>query len=271
MVVSHAKRKTPAPIRCLIVDDEQPARDELRYLLLQHDDIDIVAEADSAGKAVEAIRRYKPDLVFLDIQLPGRNGFEVIRELAGVTNMPLFVFATAYDSYAVKAFEESAVDYIMKPLSEKRLAITLQRVRKMVADSSSGREELGSALQALLNQIESPRERIKVSVEKNGRIQLLTPEEIVYCSYETTGIVVHTRDDSSPIYGISTMDRLEEHLCSLSFFFRAHRSVLVNLDHIKEFSPWFNGKYNLTMDDAKMSEITVSRTRAKAFKQRLGI
>lgn len=270
MLVSNPKGNALGPIRCIIVDDEQPARDELRYLLSQHDDIDIVAEADSAGRAVQAIRKYKPDLVFLDIQLPGRNGFEVIRELSGFAELPLFVFATAYDSYAVKAFEESAVDYIMKPLSENRLALTLQRVRKMLAESAGGRETIENTLQALLSQIESPKERIKVSVEKNGRIQLLTPEEIVYCSYESTGIIVHTSQESLPVYGMTTMDKLEEHLSSSSFF-RAHRSVLVNLDHIKEFSPWFNGKYNLTMDNANMSEVTVSRTRAKAFKQRLGI
>ncbi|WP_419174143.1 LytR/AlgR family response regulator transcription factor [Desulfosediminicola sp.] len=274
MSVSHFTRPEGSslnPIRCLIVDDEQPARDELRYLLSQHKDIEIVAEADSAGKAVEAVCNYKPDLVFLDIQLPGRNGFEVIRELAGFTDMPLFVFATAYDSYAVKAFEESAVDYIMKPLSEKRLALTLVRIRKMLADSAGGKGAIENTLQALLNQIESPpRERIKVSVEKNGRIKLLTPEEIVYCSYESNAIIVHTGSDSLPIYGVTTMDKLEEHL-SCSSFFRAHRSVLINLDHIKEFSPWFNGKYNLTMDNVHLSEVTVSRARAKAFRQRLGI
>lgn len=270
MLASPPTGSRLVPVRCIIVDDEQPARDELRYLLSHHEDLEIVAEADSAGKAVQAIRQHRPDLVFLDIQLPGRNGFEVIRELAGMDHMPLFVFATAYDSYAVKAFEESAVDYIMKPLSEKRLDMTLQRVRKLLAESSGSRGAIENTLQALLNQIESPKERIKVSVEKNGRIQLLTPEEIVYCSYESSGIIVHTRNESLPIYGMTTMDKLEEHLASSSFF-RSHRSVLVNLDHIKEFSPWFNGKYNLTMDDENLSEVTVSRTRAKAFKQRLGI
>lgn len=255
-------------IRCVIVDDEQPARDELRYLLSRYNDIEIVGEADSVGKAVAVISHSLPDLVFLDIQMPGKSGFDVIAELSSMAKMPLFVFATAYDNYAVKAFEESAVDYIMKPLSEKRLDLTLQRVRKQINEESGGAIE--NKLQALLSQMETPREVVKVSVEKDGRIHLLTPEAIVYCSYESSRIMVHTRDEAFPLYGIATMDKLAEHLAAFSFF-RSHRAILVNLDFIREFSPWFNGKYNLIMNDRKGTELTVSRTRVKAFKQRIGI
>lgn len=257
-------------IRCVIVDDEQPARDELRYLLSRYSDIDIVGETDSAGKAVSLIRDAMPDLVFLDIQMPGKNGFAVISELTGMENLPLFVFATAYDTYAVKAFEESAVDYIMKPLSEKRLDLTLERVRKLIAEEKDDSGAIEDRLQALLSRIGTPREAVKVSVERNGRIQLLAPKDIVYCSYEANRILVHTHAETFSIYGITTMDKLAEHLAD-SPFFRIHRSVLVNIDGIREFSPWFNGKYNLIMNDSKSSELTVSRTRVKAFKQRLGI
>jgi DNA-binding LytR/AlgR family response regulator len=257
-------------IRCIIVDDEQPARDELRYLLSRYNDIDIIGEADSAGKAISLIEQSVPDLVFLDIQMPGKNGFEVISELSNMSRRPLFVFATAYDNYAVKAFEESAVDYIMKPLSEKRLDITLERIRKHFKEEKSSGNSIESSLQALLSRMETPKGAVKVSVEKNGRIQLLAPDEIVYCSYESNRILVHTRVESCAIYGVPTMDKLADHLAGLSFF-RIHRSLLVNLDAIREFSPWFNGKYNLIMNDSKGSELTVSRTRVKAFKQRLGI
>jgi DNA-binding LytR/AlgR family response regulator len=256
-------------IRCIIVDDEQPARDELRYLLSRYDDINIIGEADSAGKAISLIKQSVPELVFLDIQMPGRNGFEVISELSGMSRMPLFVFATAYDNYAVKAFEESAVDYIMKPLAEKRLDLTLERVRKHFKEKSNDRS-IEISLQALLSRMETPRETVKVSVEKNGRIQLLVPADIIYCSYESNRILVHTCAESCTIYGVATMDKLADHLAGLSFF-RIHRSMLVNLDAIREFSPWFNGKYNLIMNDIKGTELTVSRTRVKAFKQRLGI
>ncbi len=258
-------------IRCIIVDDEQPARDELRYLLSRYDDIDIIGEADSAGKAISLIQQSIPDLVFLDIQMPGRNGFEVISELSDMSKIPLFVFATAYDNYAVKAFEESAVDYIMKPLSVKRLNLTLERIRKYFKEEEKSSEKsIEISLQALLSRMEAPKESVKVSVEKNGRIQLLTPADIVYCSYESNRILVHTCTESCTIYGVATMDKLADHLAGLSFF-RIHRSMLVNLDAIREFSPWFNGKYNLIMNDSKGTELTVSRTRVKAFKQRLGI
>ncbi|WP_136805827.1 LytR/AlgR family response regulator transcription factor [Desulfosediminicola flagellatus] len=257
-------------IQCVIVDDEQPARDELRYLLSRYDDVQVTGEADSAGKAVSLIKKITPDLVFLDIQMPGKNGFDVIAELAGHTPMPLFVFATAYDNYAVKAFEESAVDYIMKPFSEKRLDITLGRIRNLLIEEPKESGDLQTTLQELLNKMGTPRETVKVSVEKNGRIQLLAPQEIVFCSCESNGICIHTHDEVFTMYGIATMDKLAEHLAGAPFF-RTHRAVLVNLDCIREFSPWFNGKYNLIMNDSKSTELTVSRTRVKAFKQRLGI
>ncbi len=257
-------------IRCIIADDEQPARDELRYLLSRHEDIEIAGEADSTGKAIALIRRTFPDLVFLDIQMPGRNGFEVIAELAELPKLPHFVFATAYDNYAVQAFEASAVDYILKPISDARLAQTLERVRKLASTSKDPGERFDLRLQELLTRMTPAKEVVRVPVEKNGRIKLLMPAEIVYCSCEDNRILVHTQTSSLPLHGITTLDRLADHLAGGSFF-RAHRSVLVNLDCIREFSPWFNGKYNLIMNDAGRSELSVSRSRVKAFKHRLGI
>lgn len=255
-------------IRCIIVDDEQPARDELRYLLSSFDDIEIVGDVNSVGKAVTLIEKSGPDLVFLDIQMPGKTGFDLVKSLSHKEHMPLFVFVTAYDNYAVKAFEESAIDYLLKPLSTKRLALTIDRVRKYLGEEVQ--ESLQDKLQTLLSQMEGPKEVMKVSVENNGRMQLLSPKEIVYCSYESGRIMVHTLGDEYPLHGMSTMDKLTEHLSGSSFF-RAHRGILVNLDCIREFSPWFNGKYNLIMADRKGSELVISRTRVKDFKKRLGI
>ncbi|MFT5729248.1 MAG: DNA-binding LytR/AlgR family response regulator [Desulforhopalus sp.] len=255
-------------IRCIIVDDEQPARDELRYLLSSFDDVEIIGDVDSVGKAATLIEKSSPDLVFLDIQMPGRTGFDLIKMLSHKDQLPLFVFVTAYDNYAVKAFEKSAIDYLLKPLSEKRLALTMAGVRRYLGEETKG--ALQDKLHILLSQMEAPKEVVKVSVEHNGRMQLLSPQEIVYCSYESGCIMVHTMTENFPLHGISTMDRLTEHLGGSSFF-RAHRGVLVNLDCIREFSPWFNGKYNLIMTDTKGSELVVSRTRVKDFKKRLGI
>ncbi|WP_028585835.1 LytR/AlgR family response regulator transcription factor [Desulfogranum mediterraneum] len=257
-------------IRCVIVDDEAPARDELRYLLSRYSEVEVCGEADSAGKAISVIKQLKPNLAFLDIQMPGRNGFEVIQALAAMEAPPVFVFVTAFDNYAVKAFEESAVDYILKPISEQRLATTVERVGRLLAESDE--TSLESRLQSLINHVASSSqpETVKISVEKNGRMRLLAPEEIVYCSYREGRIHVHTFEATIPLHGITTMDRLEGHLAG-SGFFRAHRSVLVNLNFIREFSPWFNGKYSLIMADREGSELAVSRSRVKAFKERLAI
>jgi DNA-binding LytR/AlgR family response regulator len=255
-------------IRCIIVDDEQPARDELRYLLSSFEDIEIIGDVESAGKAVSLIEKSSPDLIFLDIQMPGKTGFDLVKTLSGKDQKPLFVFVTAYDNYAVEAFEKSAIDYLLKPLSAKRLALTMERVRRYVKEDNDG--ALQDKLQTLLAQLEKPKEVAKVSVENNGRMQLLSPDEIVYCSSESGHIIVHTAREGYPLYSISTMDKLAEHLLGSSFF-RAHRGVLVNLDFIREFSPWFNGKYNLIMADDKGTELVVSRTRVKDFKKRLGI
>ena len=255
-------------IRCIIVDDEQPARDELRYLLSSFEDIDIIGDVSSVGKALSLIEKTTPDLVFLDIQMPGRTGFDLVKTLSNTDQMPLFVFVTAYDNYAVEAFEKSAIDYLLKPLSTKRLAMSIEKVRRYLGGEIQ--ESLQDKLQTLLLQMEGPREVMKVSVENNGRMQLLSPEEIVYCSYESGRIMIHTLEDEFPLHGMSTMDKLTEHLSGSSFF-RAHRGILVNLDCIREFSPWFNGKYNLIMTDDKRSELVVSRTRVKEFKKRLGI
>ncbi len=256
-------------IRCLLVDDEKPARDELRYLLSSYNDIDIIADTHSASRACTLIREERPDLVFLDIQMPGSNGFDVIDKLSDLPKMPLFVFVTAFDSHAVRAFEKSALDYILKPLSSKRLDQTIERVRKILATNNP--DSINQSLQNLINQIHHRDEKkVKISAECSGRIHLLSPEEIVYCSPEENEIIIHTRTKKCSLYGINTMEKLAARLNSCSFF-RIHRSALINLDHIKEFSPWMNGKYRLVMNDSDGTELTVSRTRVKDFKQQLGI
>lgn len=255
-------------IKCIIVDDEQPARDELRFLLSSFDDIEIIADVESVNKALPLLLNGGPDLLFLDIQMPGGSGFDLVTALGDRETLPFFVFVTAYDSYAVKAFEKSAIDYLLKPVSCKRLAVTIDRVRKMMVQGRPDRIE--DKLESLLGQFGLPRSVVKVSVENNGRMQLLSPDEIVYCSCESGQIIIHTSQADFTLYSISTMEKLEEHLQGYSFF-RVHRGVLVNLNCIREFSPWFNGKYNLIMDDDQNTELAVSRSRVTDFKKRLGI
>lgn len=263
-------------IRCLIVDDEKPARDELSYLLSSQRDIDIIAQAETAQQAIDLCLAHEPDLVFLDIQMVGQSGFDVIRSLVTHSDdPPIFVFVTAYNSYAVEAFEASAMDYILKPASAGRLSTTLDRVRKTLAET---RDPLKSRLETLLSEVAKKTElghktgpvHTKISVIINGRIRLMDPDDVIYCDCDDNRIFAHSFDATMPVYGISSMDRMEEHLAGTGFF-RAHRSTLVNLDAISEFSPWFNGKYSLTMNDNRKSELTVSRSRVKDFKLRLGL
>ncbi|MGL1931902.1 MAG: response regulator [Desulfotalea sp.] len=253
-------------ISTIIVDDEQPALDELRYLLSAYEDINIIAEATSSSKALKLITEFRPDLVFLDIQMPNKNGFEIVAELEKAAHRPMVIFATAFDHYAVEAFEKNAIDYILKPLSTKRLNLTISKIRKSINNNS-----IHDKLHLLLNQIQEPTIKInKLSLEKDGKIQLIPLEEVAFCHYEDTKIFVNTVKQASPLYGITTMDKLEEQLAGSSFF-RIHRGIIVNLDWVSEFSPWYNGKYNIVIKDNANTELTVSRTRVKDFKQRLGI
>ncbi|MCG8564220.1 MAG: LytTR family DNA-binding domain-containing protein [Desulfobacterales bacterium] len=255
-------------LSCILIDDEQPARDELAYLLSSHPDIRVVGEADSVASAVKNIQANGPDFIFLDIQMRGNNGFEVLSGIEEMEPQPLVVFITAYDQYAVKAFEARAVDYLMKPFSPDRLAQSLERVRQM----SAVRQE--EAFQAALSQFTAitaaPKPRRKVAVEQDGRITLLNPEDIVFCQYRDKRIMVHTRLETYLVHGIHTLDQLEKHLDG-DLFFRNHRSTLVNFDQIQEFSPWFNGKYHIRMKDQGASELTVTRDRVRRFKALLGL
>lgn len=253
---------------CIIIDDEQPAREELEFLLTDFNDVQIVAQAESASKAVQSIHEHEPDFIFLDIQLSGRSGFDVLQEIGDIPKPPLVVFITAYDQYAVQAFEENAIDYVLKPFSEKRLEQSLNRVRQQILlrkkqNSGENKKQLVETA-AKLGKIK------KISVERHGRMMLIDPDDIMFCQYKDKKILVHTRDDIYTLYGIPTMDQLELHLKRFSFF-RSHRNTIINFDHIQEFSPWFHGKYMLTMADRKKTELTIPRERVKLFKEILGI
>ena len=256
-------------ISCLIVDDEPPAVDELLYILSGIEDVEVVATAFSAVKAISAIRAKHPDLVFLDIKMPGGDGFEVIRACADTYGPPFFVFVTAYDQDAVKAFEACAVDYILKPFQAERILESVTRVRQML---------LAHHKNALYGRLERMVERLKpadgtptkIGVEKKGRILLLDPKAIVYCKAENKSVRVCTHDQCFDLWGLSSLDELEDKLGEEGFF-RTHRSFLVNLARVKEVTSWFNGRYILTFTDAAATEVPVSRRRAKALKGKLGL
>ncbi len=255
------------PIRCLLVDDEPPALDELSYLLSAFEDVTVAGTASSASQALEEIARLRPDVVFQDIQMPGATGFHVLEHAMENPQPPLFVFATAYDQYAIRAFEDNAVDYLLKPVSRERLSKCLDRVRCLLRRTTSPAQP---NLEALLRGFALNPSLVRLSVEGGGRVLLLRHADVVFIRTEERRVMVHTRDAHYPHHGLGTLDRLEEKLAALSFF-RANRGELVNLAQVRDFAPWFNGKYMLTMRDNAATEITVSKARVREFRDQLGL
>ncbi|UJX40020.1 LytTR family DNA-binding domain-containing protein [Desulfovibrio sp. JY] len=253
-------------LRALIVDDEKPARDELAYLLAAHPDIQIT-QADCADAALAAIEGDKPDIVLLDIRMPGQDGFEVLRQARDFAHVPLFIFVTAFDEYAIKAFEQNAVDYLLKPVAPERLAESLDRARRRLA---AGRGRMADALTSLLEGLGRGARAARVAVERHGRIALLPPAEVLCLEADDKGITALTVQGRYPCHGLPTLTRAEERLAGLPFF-RANRAVMVNLERIAELSPWVGGKYLIVLDDADRTEVTVSRNRVREFKERLGL
>lgn len=261
--------KDTAPIRCLLVDDELPALDELSYLLSDVGDVEIVGTAQSASQALEKISRLGPEVVFQDIQMPGGTGFHVLEQALQSGETPLFVFATAYDQYAIRAFEENAVDYLLKPVSKERLSKCLDRLRCQLRQHCSA-PVTPPGLEALLRGMGLTPGLVRISVENAGRVLLLGHSEVVFIRTEERRMIVHTRDAQYVHHGPGTLDRLEEKLSGLSFF-RANRADLVNLAQVRDFAPWFNGKYLLRMRDQAATEITVSKSRVRAFRDQLDL
>lgn len=250
-------------ISAIIVDDEQLARDELVYLLKEVG-VDVVAQGKNGVEAVNLIKDLSPDLVFLDVQMPGLDGFGVIKKLLDrKVPMPQIVFATAFDQYAVKAFEVNAVDYLLKPFDKKRVEQALEKARKKLESSASPNDQIGTLVK-MLEQQQRPQSS-KVLLKSAGRLFLVDPKDICYASIED-GIITVV---ATSMEGQSNCRTLEELFDSLdpNVFWRAHRSYLVNINRIKEVVPWFKSSYQIRMDDKKQAEIPVSRAQTKRLRE----
>jgi len=256
-------------IRALIVDDEAPARDELLYLLQAHPDIE-ATQADTAEAALKIIAQDDTDLVFQDIQMPGQDGFQVLAGAQGLERPPVFVFVTAFDTHAIRAFEENAADYLLKPVSPDRLAKSLERVRKLLAEPAA--PLLSTALERLLASAGGlgSKPLCRLAVEQGGRIGLIPTSEIVLIEAEEKRLLAITNAERLPCHGLATLAKAAERLAGLPFF-QANRAQLINVERIAEFAPWFGGKYCVVMADPARTEVTVSRNRVRAFKEGLGI
>ncbi len=262
-------------LRAVLVDDEQLAREELGYLLGQLGGVEVVGHAGNGPEAVETIDRLQPDLVFLDVQMPGLTGFEVARRLVDAEAGAQIVFVTAFDQHAIEAFEVNAVDYLLKPVDPARLETAVQRARRRIAaerqpDASETPglvpEHLETLLQ-LVSERQSRRERLAVKVGE--RLLLVQAEEIIHASLADDTITIVT----SQFTGTSnyrTLDDLQARL-DPGVFWRVHRSHLVNINMIKEIVPWFSRNYILRMKDEKATEIPVSRSQTRRLREYLKI
>jgi DNA-binding LytR/AlgR family response regulator len=254
----------------VIVDDEQLARDELAYLLKDVGDVDVVAQGKNGVEAVQLIREHNPDLVFLDVQMPGLDGFGVIKKLLDRKHpIPKIVFATAFDQYAVKAFEVNAVDYLLKPFDKKRVAQSVQKARSKMDTANASHDKL----ETLVRMLESQKPQTsKILLKAAGRLFLVNQRDICFASIED-GIITVVTAGPNGMEGQSNCRTLEELLDSLdaNLFWRAHRSYLVNINRIKEVVPWFKSSYQLRMDDKKSTEIPVSRAQTKRLRELFGL
>jgi two-component system, LytTR family, response regulator LytT len=271
-------------ISALIIDDEQLARDELAYLLESEPDVDVVAQGANGIEAVELIEEHHPDLVFLDVQMPGLDGFAVIqrvmerhRKNKDTNNswaLPQFVFATAYDQYAVRAFDVNAVDYLLKPFDRGRVEKALERVRVRMtsgAGAATAESPIESQLDALLALLKNPQaagraaQPAKLIVQAGSRLLLVDQAEICFAEIDEGVIRVVTHQ----FEGHSKCRTIEELLDQLdpAVFWRAHRSFVVNMNQIREVVPWFKSTYQLRMNDKKQTEIPVSRSQTKRLRE----
>jgi two-component system LytT family response regulator/two-component system response regulator LytT len=255
-------------LSAVIVDDEQLAREELGYLLKSVGDVNVVAQGRNGLEAISLIKEFSPDLLFLDVQMPGLDGFGVLKKLLDKkVTLPQIVFATAYDQYAVKAFEVNAIDYLLKPFDKKRVSQAVEKARKRVQGSSSGTEKLDTLVRLLESQ-QRP-QNAKVLLRSAGRLVPVDQKDLCFASIEDGIISVVATN----LEGQSNCRTLEELLEGLDpeIFWRAHRSFVVNINRIREVVPWFKSSYQLRMDDRKQTEIPVSRAQTKRLRELFGL
>jgi two-component system LytT family response regulator/two-component system response regulator LytT len=262
-------------LRAVLVDDEALARDELAFLLGQAGGVDIVGQAGDGVEAIAAIGRLQPDVVFLDVQMPGLTGFEVARQLLVTeddSSAAHIVFVTAFDQHAIEAFEVNAVDYLLKPVDPARLDLALQRTRRRIASERQaggdaaliGAAQLEKIVQ-LVTERQNRRERLAIRVGE--RFLLVQAEDIFYASLADESITVVTSQHAGTS-NYRTLDELQARL-DPGVFWRVHRSHLVNINKIKEIVPWFSRNYILRMKDEKGTEIPVSRTQTRRLRDYL--
>jgi two-component system response regulator LytT len=254
--------RATATLTTIVVDDEQLACDELSYLLNDFPEVEVIAKGSNGLEALELIETLDPELVFLDVNMPGLDGIGVVRRLRekGI-DPPHFIFVTAYDQYAVEAFRLEAMDYLLKPLDKGRLAETIDRARRAIQDRKSPEAPEPPAA----SRSATPAARTKLLVRSSNRHFIVDANDVIYATIDN-GLITLV---STTIEGHSTYRTIEDLQANLDrdLFWRVHRSYLVNINRIKEVVPWFKSSYQLRMDDKKHTEIPVSRAQTRRLRE----
>jgi two-component system response regulator LytT len=246
-------------ISAVLVDDEKLASDELAFLLRECADIEVIATASNGLEAVKLISDLEPDLVFLDVQMPGLDGMGVVEKLrAQGVPLPYFVMVTAFEQYAVEAFRVEALDYLLKPVEKDRLAIAVERARKAIAEKAK------AAAPAELPPPRPSLQRSKLLVKSNHRNFIVDAQDVVYATIDD-GLITVVAANLEGQSNYRTIEELQSNL-DPDMFWRVHRSYLVNIHRIKEVIPWFKSSFQLRMDDKKQTEIPVSRAQTKRLR-----
>lgn len=251
------------PVRALIVDDEKLARDEMRFLLEDAEGIEIAGEASGGEEAVSMVAELSPDIVFLDIQMPELDGFGVVRRLIESQHIPLVVFTTAYDQYAIRAFEVNAVDYLLKPVEKDRLLEAIERAKAILPK----RAEFADRLRKLTEGIHVGRKFLmKVVVRKDDRMDLVDTDSVAMLEKKGRDVIAHT-DEGDFVTNYNDLDELEVQL-DPAVFLRLGSEGLVNIRKIREIVPWSGGSYVMTLEDGASTEIRLSRMQAQLLKNK---
>jgi len=253
------RERATATLTTLVVDDEKLACDELTFLLKDFPEVDLIATGSNGLEAVELIRKLEPELVFLDVSMPGLDGLGVVRRLKEKDgDLPHFIFVTAYDQFAVEAFRLEAMDYILKPVEKGRLAETIERARRMIQDKRAPDAQA------------PPRgapsgTRTKLLVRNSNRQFIVDANDVIYATIDDGLITLVT----TQLEGHSNYRTIEDLQANLDkdTFWRVHRSYLVNINRIKEVVPWFKSSYQLRMDDKKHTEVPVSRVQTRRLRE----
>ncbi len=246
----------------VIADDEQLARDELCFLLEDFPEVTVLDRAANGVEALQMIDRLTPDLAMLDVQMPGLTGFQVVEQLLQRGRLPYVVFVTAYDQYALKAFEVNATDYLLKPIERTRLSSAIQKVKERMEASESMQDRIVSLLDALRGQRHYTS---RLSVRGTGKVLLIDASDLVYATVEEGAIYVAT-PSARWMTSYRTLEELEADL-DPHVFCRTHRSYLVNIHQVAEIIPWFSGTYHLKMKDEAGTEVPLSRTQVKNLRK----